>query len=141
MSILEIVLVMAMVMTTGPGGEQATEENTPAFVAADAEPIHFNGLEWRVGPDRDLRWDEARSWADSLGKGWRLPSIEELEGLYEAGVSVEAWGPFQCGGEWVWADFPGAWSFLHGDGVGYPTGMEPSTDHRTFAVRTAGGHD
>lgn len=96
------------------------------------------GLQWLVGPDRDQHWAEARDWADSLGNGWRMPTIEELEELYEAGVSADSWGPYFCGGKWVWADSPAAWDFLYGGGVGYPTGMEPSAGHRVFAVHASG---
>lgn len=139
MSILVIFMMMAMVMSTAPVGEQATEENSSASAAADEEPVIVNGLEWRACPDRNMRWDEARDWAHSLGEGWRMPSIEELEGLYETGVSVEAWGTFQCGSEWVWSSGPAAWSFLRGEGVGYSTGTEPSSGHRAFAVRSVQG--
>jgi hypothetical protein len=44
------------------------------------------GLEWKVGPDRDTTWHEARSWAQSLnldGGGWRMPTSHELTGLYK----------------------------------------------------------
>ncbi|OPL19161.1 MAG: hypothetical protein AVO35_11965 [Candidatus Aegiribacteria sp. MLS_C] len=92
------------------------------------------GFQWLVGPDRDLDWAQARDWVDSLGNGWRMPSIDELEDLYEAGVSADSRGPFVCGGELVWADSPAAWDFLYGGGVGYSTGMEPSAGHRVFAV-------
>ena len=47
------------------------------------------GLEWKAGPDRDMNWNEARSWVQSLnldGGGWRMPSMDELEGLYKKGV-------------------------------------------------------
>ena len=43
------------------------------------------GLEWKVGPDKDMNWDKARSWVQSLnldGGGWRMPTMNELEGLY-----------------------------------------------------------
>jgi hypothetical protein len=47
------------------------------------------GFEWKVGPDKDTDWDEARHWVKSLdfGAGWRMPTIDELESLYniEAG--------------------------------------------------------
>jgi hypothetical protein len=41
------------------------------------------GLEWKVGPDKGMEWNEARSWVQSLGGDWRLPTLDELEGLYE----------------------------------------------------------
>ena len=46
-------------------------------------------LLWKTGPDRDTNWNEAKSWVQSLsldGGGWRMPTMDELEGLYEAGA-------------------------------------------------------
>jgi hypothetical protein len=45
-------------------------------------------LEWFVGLDEDTTWGAAKSWTDSLtvdGGGWRMPTIEELRGLYQKG--------------------------------------------------------
>jgi len=47
------------------------------------------GLEWKVGPDKNTSWNEARSWVQSLnfdGDGWRMPSMDELKGLYNKGA-------------------------------------------------------
>ena len=46
------------------------------------------GLEWKAGPDRDTNWNEARSWVQNLNLdegGWRMPTMDELEGLYKDG--------------------------------------------------------
>ena len=43
------------------------------------------GLEWKAGPDKNMDWHEARSWVQSLGGGWRMPTMDELEGLYKKG--------------------------------------------------------
>jgi hypothetical protein len=43
------------------------------------------GLEWYAGPNRDTTWREAKTWVDNLsvdGGGWRMPNIDELDGLY-----------------------------------------------------------
>jgi hypothetical protein len=45
-------------------------------------------LEWVVGPDKDTDWNEAKAWVDNLslaGGGWRMPTTEELKGLYKKG--------------------------------------------------------
>jgi len=50
------------------------------------------GLEWKAGPDKNTDWDEARSWVQSLnldGGGWRMPSMDELEGLYIEAMSSQ----------------------------------------------------
>ena len=47
------------------------------------------GLEWKAGPDRDMNWNQAGSWVQSLnldGGGWRMPTMDELEGLYKKGA-------------------------------------------------------
>jgi len=47
------------------------------------------GLEWKVGPDKDTTWYQARSWVRSLnldGGGWRMPTIDELKTLYKKGA-------------------------------------------------------
>jgi hypothetical protein len=44
------------------------------------------GLEWKVGPDEETNWYGARSWVRSLGGDWRMPMMDELEGLYKKGM-------------------------------------------------------
>lgn len=61
------------------------------------------GLEWLKGPDVDMRFDDARHWAETLGYRWLLPSLHQLYGLFSAGIREDAWGPFNTGGEFVWA--------------------------------------
>jgi hypothetical protein len=65
------------------------------------------GLEWIAGPGRNMSWAEAERWAKGLeidGSGWRMPTREELETLYQEGkgkrnmtglLETEAW--------WVWS--------------------------------------
>jgi len=46
------------------------------------------GLEWVAGPDGANTWEEARAWVESLsvgGGGWRMPTLDELKGLYQYG--------------------------------------------------------
>ncbi len=60
-------------------------------------------LQWMVGPDIDFSWYDARSWIDELGGDWRMPSKYELLDLYNAGVDIYHWGPFNNNGRYVWA--------------------------------------
>jgi len=49
------------------------------------------GLQWVAGPDRGTTWDEADIRARTLsldGGGWRMPSMEELRGLYKKGAGL-----------------------------------------------------
>jgi len=47
------------------------------------------GLEWYAGPDRDFTWSKAKRWTKKLtisGGGWRMPTGDELAGLYRKGA-------------------------------------------------------
>jgi len=102
------------------------------------------GLEWKVGPDRDTDWDEARSWVQSLnldGGGWRMPTMDELAGLYKDGTGSRSMTPLlKTTGWWVWSgetEDPSrarAFSFYYGDRI-WPT-RGYANDIRAFAVRS-----
>jgi hypothetical protein len=82
------------------------------------------GLQWYEGPDREITWDEAKIWVESLGVdggGWRLPTLKELAGLYQKdrrsgvdffiapefttiGRSINAGSGHSLGGWWVWSN-------------------------------------
>jgi hypothetical protein len=65
------------------------------------------GLEWFVGPDRDTDWYEARSWVKGLsldGGDWRMPTTDELQGLYKKGASPRNITPLlKTTGWWAWS--------------------------------------
>jgi len=65
------------------------------------------GLDWKAGKDRDMTWDEARSWVQSLnldGGGWRMPTIGELVSLYQNGKGNRNMTPLlKTTGWWVWS--------------------------------------
>ena len=60
------------------------------------------GLQWRVGPNRDLDWYEARDWVNGLGGRWRMPMQNELKVLFDAGITYDDPGLFENGGWSVW---------------------------------------
>jgi hypothetical protein len=64
-------------------------------------------LEWFVGPDEDTLWAQAKAWMESLtmdSGGWRMPSIEELRGLYQKGKGGRNMDHiFVTTGYWVWS--------------------------------------
>ena len=83
-------------------------------------------LEWYVGPG-SVTWDEAKSYAENLnvaGGGWRLPTLKELEGLYQKEYrdrdKTLGFGPFFCNYPLVWSgelkDSEAAWHFSLIDG-------------------------
>lgn len=43
---------------------------------------HQTGLQWLEGPDVPTSWNMANEWVNTLGQGWRLPTTQELSGLY-----------------------------------------------------------
>jgi hypothetical protein len=117
------------------------------------------GLEWFVGPDRNMTWYEAQQWTTGLGicgGGWRMPSIEEIRGLFDpaatAGVGFLLNGQhypahidpvFNAigGGSWVWAnerngDSAQSFNLNQGIVVTY-SALNATYSTRAFAVRTA----
>jgi hypothetical protein len=104
------------------------------------------GLEWRVGPDKDTNWNEARVWVKNLtldGGGWRVPTLDELEGIYEKGASSLNMTPLLKTTGWqVWSckkkDSTFAWGFYFcRGGKGWDAHVFPY-NFRAFAVRSRG---
>jgi hypothetical protein len=56
---------------------------------------------------RDINWHEANQYADGVRLGgysdWRLPTIEQLEGLYDPKEKDKIRKPFKLTGWWVWS--------------------------------------
>jgi hypothetical protein len=102
------------------------------------------GLEWKVGPDKDTNWDQARAWVQNLkldGGGWRMPTLDELKGLYIKGASPLNMSPLLKTTGWqVWSDklkdplF--AWGFYYVCGGKGWDGRKFPYDFRAFAVRS-----
>ena len=115
------------------------------------------GLEWKVGPDKDTDWYEAKSWVQSLtldGGGWRMPTMDELEGLYRKGAGNRNMTPLlKTSGYFVWSgktedSHGGVWLFEFYSGNRdwlYPNSGRffshrdrRSYSGRAFAVRSRG---
>jgi hypothetical protein len=115
------------------------------------------GLEWFVGPDRNMTWYEAQQWTvglENCGGGWRIPTIEEIRTLYnptlKAGVGYYTGGRYFPahidpvfnaigGGSWVWAnekigDDAQSLNLNQGKAVTY-SAMNTLYSTRAFAVR------
>ena len=101
---------------------------------------HKTGLQWFVGPDRDTNWTQAKKWVEGLsvvGGGWRMPTKDELHGLYQKGVgdrNIDS--AFQTTGRCVWASETGKSSFTWP----YCFAPDPSkrgySEVRAFAARS-----
>ena len=106
-------------------GEVITDSNT--------------GLQWRVGLDQDTNWNAANTWVNGLGGGWRMPTRDELRGLFDAGIGSYNWGPFENSAWWVWSgevrDSSSAWHFNFDFGSGHWYDRSSSDFTRAFAVR------
>lgn len=99
------------------------------------------GLEWKAGPDRDTDWNEARSWVQSLGGDWRMPTMDELERLYQKGkgdrnmtallktTGLRVWSVEERGSS-------GAWAFSFISGHSFWDTRDFSNNFRAFAVRS-----
>jgi len=97
-------------------------------------------LEWSLGPDSDTNWNEANSWVDGLGSNWRMPTLDELRGLYDAGVTSDDWGYFQNSGYRVWSSqtegSSSAWLFGFFNGGELYRTRRYGNITRVFAVRS-----
>ncbi len=85
------------------------------------------GLIWTVEDSGgDSNWSQAKNYCESLTLGghtdWRLPTIDELEGLFDRSLSKQykAKGPVNLKGANVWSETRNkagdAWSFNFGYG-------------------------
>ena len=99
-------------------------------------------LEWAVGPDQNMDYDSAVAWVAGLttaGGGWRMPSVDELQTLYQEGVGKRNLDPsFKTTGWWVWGeplDSSSAWGFGFDGGARAWGDRGHSDDTRVFAVR------
>ncbi len=103
------------------------------------------GLEWIAGQDKDTNWHEAKSWVESLnidGGGWRMPTADELAGLFKKGAGTRNMTPLlKTTGHWVWSgqtkDSSSAllFAFDTGGGMYWPY-IYSSSFSRAFAVRS-----
>jgi hypothetical protein len=101
-------------------------------------------IEWIPGPDKDVTWDEAKAWVESLpveGGGWRMPTKDELKSLYKKGAGERNMTPLLKTTGWrVWSDetegSEAAWFFNFHDGDYTWSPRESYASPRVFAVRT-----
>jgi hypothetical protein len=101
------------------------------------------GLEWVAGPDGNMTWLQARDWVRGLsidGGGWRMPTVKELEGLYQKGRGKRNMTPLLKTTGWrVWSGktmgSPLDWyfDFYLGPRI---LDFRVSTSPRAFAVRS-----
>ncbi len=102
------------------------------------------GLDWYVGPNGDNNWHQAKAWTENLtvdGGGWRMPTVPELQALYQKGASRVNMDPlFQPKAAWVWSgqmdDARTAWGFAFYSGLVNSHGLNYAYGRMAFAVRS-----
>jgi TIR domain len=60
------------------------------------------GVEWYVGPDKDIPWEDANSWVRGLsacGKHWTMPSADEARALFDKALKAGS-GYYSGGRNW-----------------------------------------
>jgi len=104
-----------------------------------------SGLDWYAGPDKNTGWDDAKTWVANLNVdegGWRMPTINELNGLYRISAGSRNTTPLlETTGWLVWSGesgpYPwGAWALDFDDGREILERRENSINKRTLAVRS-----
>lgn len=105
-----------------------------------------NGLQWVIGPDADIGWNEACVWVKNLsfdGGGWRMPTCRELLGLFSFGHLTERNIPdsYETTGWFIWSGEKKApiYAFFIDLGTGIIESESRGTfrDFRAFAVRNS----
>ena len=83
------------------------------------KPIKFGNLEVsQYNFPYKMNWDDAKKACSALGKGWRLPTKDELNSLYQ---NMDAIGGFASNGYWsaTQLDYVDVWGqdFFSGDQI------------------------
>ena len=105
---------------------------------------HLTGLDWYVGPNADNNWHETKAWVEGLtvaGGGWRMPTVPELQGIYQKGASRVNMDPlFQPKSAWVWSgqmdDARTYYGFAFYSGLVNSHGFNYGYGRMAFAVRS-----
>jgi len=94
-----------------------------------------------------MKWDEAKAWVESLnvgGGGWRMPTMKELEELYQIRKGNRNMTPLlKTTRHWVWfrelKNSSAAWGFNFSFGLRGWNTRNDSIDGRAFAMRSRSG--
>ena len=89
---------------------KSLSETTGRFVACDDGNVLDNetNLVWAAeANDGDIDWQNAKAYCESYGGGggraWRMPTQNELYGLYEALTRMDKKPIKMSSGRWIWA--------------------------------------
>ncbi|MBI9075775.1 MAG: DUF1566 domain-containing protein [Desulfatibacillum sp.] len=143
-SLLLIMLLMTtMAVAQSPDRVVRQDERFTLYQSRVVRDAKTN-LEWWPAPDIDVSWHDATRWtqyAAQFNGGWRLPTIQELETLYEAGNGEHNLNSmFQISAYTVWAKKQkgnrSAWCFSFDTGQASWAARHRSPMKRVMAVRT-----
>jgi serine/threonine-protein kinase len=108
------------------------------------------GLMWtKKDNGKDVTWQQAKEYCRNLQldgySDWRLPTFDELQGIYDANANVDGFhvkGNLQLSGGWPWSSSPGdtsgqAWAFDYGSGVRLSRVLGFGNSNRALCVRGA----
>jgi hypothetical protein len=109
------------------------------------------GLMWtRKDNGSDVTWQQAVDYCRNLQladyRDWRLPTLDELQGINDPIADVGGWqlkSNLQLSSWWQWSNLPGnasgeAWTFKGRFGKWGPKALDYSTDRRALCVRRSG---
>ena len=100
------------------------------------------GLEWIMGPDKDMNYDQATNWVSgcsTAGGGWRMPTRKELAKLYQKDMEGNMDPAFKNFGQCAWAEPRNSTSacfYSFDQGFGYWCAHNASGGKRAFGVRS-----
>ncbi len=103
------------------------------------------GLMWATRDNgSDVTWQQASSYCQNLSlggySGWRLPTINELESIYNVSLNGHIKGNIQMTDSWAWSSTAGnasgeMWTFWFAYGHRLPYRLGYSADIRALCVR------
>ena len=119
------------------------------------------GLEWTKRDNAiDVTWEQAKAYCANLrlgGAGWRLPTIDELQGIYDPSLNVPGhMGYPKLGYDVVWHvkgnikpsslpwsstvsnEYGGPWTINFSNGASSPQGIDAIRGMRALCVRSSG---
>ena len=157
LSIMPLILLVVWGCGKGSSGEGQVLDGMEQSMAG-AKPVQMRftkamdgvitdnvtGLDWYIGPNQDNNWHQAKAWTENLtvaGGGWRMPTVPELQAIYQKGASRVNMDPlFQPKAAWVWSgqmdDTRTAWGFAFYSGLVNSHGLNYGYGRLAFAVRS-----
>jgi serine/threonine protein kinase len=128
----------------------AAPDKWEQYVIAWTDPA--TGLMWAKNDNgSDVNWNEATNYCQKLKlddhSDWRLPTIDELKGIYDANANVNGYhvkGDLHISSWWYWSSSLGntsesAWGFTFSPGMRESFRLGDSLDARALCVRWVSG--